>query len=136
MAMTGGLMSLLLGGGALLAVGYLLVLELDSAIAGPRLAEVLSASPLAGLLGIPLAAEPSLSLQVAGITATLSLAGVAGLLLGLTASYWGLAGHVLKNNPGFKAWQAQTREPPQEKAPSKKTSSSKRSPPSYDGTRR
>ena len=136
MAMTGGLMSLILGGGGLLAVGYRLVLELDRSIAGPRLAELLGASPLAGLLGIPLAAEPSLSLQVAGITATVSLAGVTGLLLGLTSCYWGLAGHVLKNNPGFKAWQSQRSRSSQATPHTKKTSSTKRPPPSYDGTRR
>lgn len=104
MVMSGALAVIVLGGGALLRIGYRLVLEFNSLIAGETLQKILSASPLAALLDIPLAIEPSLALQTAGIVATVSLAAVTGLLLGITAHYWGTASRVLSCNPGFADW--------------------------------
>ncbi len=111
MVMSGALAVVVSGGGVLLRIGYRLVLEFNTLIAGENLKQILSASPLAALLDVPLAVEPSLSLQVAGLIATVSLAAVTGLMLGITAHYWGVASRVLSCNPGFEDWSARAANP-------------------------
>ncbi len=118
MVMTAGLISVFAAGGVLLRIGYRVVIQLNIMVAGKSLEEILSASPLAGLMNVPLAVEPSFSLQLAGITATISLAAVTGLLLGIIAHYWAVASHVFARNPGFIKWikgrktEKKTRESP------------------------
>lgn len=104
MVMTGGLVSVFVAGAVLLRIGYEVVIQLNIMVAGKTLEEIISASPLAGLMNVPLAVEPSFSHQLAGITATISLAAVTGLLLGITAHYWAVASHVFARNPGFIKW--------------------------------
>jgi hypothetical protein len=99
-----GLVAVLVTGGFLLRVGYGAVLMLNGSVAGDAHRQILAASPLAPLVGIPLASEPSLSQQIAGILATLSLAGAAGLLLGIAAAYWGASSLAVSSHPDLARW--------------------------------
>jgi hypothetical protein len=122
-ALTVAVLGLLFVGGLALESGYTLVLHINQSVAGPSLREILSATPLAPYLGLPLAAEPALSQQTAGLLATVSLAAVSGLLLGLTAVHWGAAGLALASHPALARALENSRKP---SAHSKKVTSSDR----------
>jgi hypothetical protein len=87
--------ALLLAGYLLLRLALLAVVALNAQVLGPRYADLLAASPLRVLFGMPELLDPNALLDVGGLFMALSLILCASLVLGFVASFLGVSGYLL-----------------------------------------